>query len=406
MKNQQLRRRSYITIAVLSVLITLLSALRAGSLQSAQTLSAKSIQAKKVKLAEVGRHTFIEWAFAEGTVHAARRDYLQLESSGIVTELGMVDGKLIREGMKVNGPQNGQQGDLLMQIDTRSQSAEKKAVLAQVIEARTSMEQAEREFNRAEKVYQRQLISQNEFEKYRATRDARRAAYSVVLAQRDRSQVSLDKAVLRAPFSGTITRVNVREGDYYTGAKPSTGDDQRETNAAIVLMNTSQFEATLNLPLWNEVQISPGQTVYLSSSNSVLAQAAEKDFSEGAFATGTIESISPSISLDKRSVTVKVLTDSGEEHLRDGAFVTAWIVSKQHNDVVSIPEDAIYTYESGVFVFVYDAQSQTVRQQALTLGSDGRGLTEVLQGIKEGEKIVVGGGNLLTDGTPVVVVGE
>lgn len=388
------------------ILLILASNWRIDSLVSAQTLGEKSHLVKKVKLETVSRHSFVEWAFAEGTVHAARRDYLQLESSGIVTELGTVNGKLIREGIKVNGPQNDRPGDLLMRIDTRAQSAEKKAVLAQVIEARTAMEQAEREFNRADKIYQRQLISKNEFEKYRAVRDARRAAYNVMLAQRDRSQVTLDKAILRAPFDGIITRVNVREGDYYTGAKPAIADNQREINAAIVLMDTGQYEAILNLPLWREGQISLGQTVYLSTSNNALAQASNNGFNDGEFAIGTIESISPSISLDKRSVTVKVLTDSGAEHLRDGAFVTAWIVSQEKNDVISISESALHNYESGTFVFVYQESNQTVKQQSLTVGSTGRGLVEVLQGLKEGEKIVVEGGNLLTDGTPVVVVGS
>ncbi len=406
MNNTNLRRRSYFVIAAMSVIVMLLAIWRVDSLNASQALQATEIQARKVKLETVKQHSLTEWAFADGTVQAARREYLQLETTGIVTELGSVDGKLLREGQTVKGPSKGSPGDLLMRIDVREQSAELNAILAQVIEARTAKEQAEREFKRAEKIYQRQLISQNDFEASRTARDARRAAYNAALAQRDRSQVSLDKAILRAPFDGIITRVNVREGDYYTGAKPAASDDQREINAAIVLMDTDQFEATLNLPLWNGTQVKSGQRVYLATSNSVLAQAAENDFSKGAFATGIIESISPSISLDKRAVMVKVLTLSGEEYLRDGAFVTAWIVTRQRDGVLAIPDTAITDFESGNFVYVYDADRQVVQQRSLTLGGEGLELLEVLDGLEQGEKIVVGGGELLTDGTPVIVIGE
>ncbi|HBR98006.1 MAG TPA: hypothetical protein DD979_11605, partial [Gammaproteobacteria bacterium] len=208
------------------------------------------------------------------------------------------------------------------------------------------------------------------------------------------------------PFDGIITRVNVREGDFYTGAKPAASDNERELQAAIVLMDTGQFEATLNLPLWDDTQVATGQRVYLAGTNSVLAHAAEGGFAQGAFATGYVQSISPSISLDKRAITVKVLTESGEQYLRDGAFVTAWIVTREREAVLAIPDSAIANYESGSYVYVHNPDQQTVTQQPVTLGSEGQRLVEILDGLGGGERIVIEGGRMLTQDGPVMVVGE
>jgi hypothetical protein len=69
MKNQHIRRKNYIALAVIAASI-IISVLRVDSMQSAQALYTKSLKAIKVKLKTVSRHTFMEWAFAKATLDA------------------------------------------------------------------------------------------------------------------------------------------------------------------------------------------------------------------------------------------------------------------------------------------------------------------------------------------------
>lgn len=404
MQTSKVRRNTYVIVLVITLLIALAALWRTEQLQQQAALPEPKPSPSKVELLEVSRQSLTEWTFAEGTTHAARREYLQLEASGIVTQLGTHDGQQLREGSVVAGPQAGNPGTLLMRIDTRSQSAELKAVMARVAETRSALKQAEREYQRASDIRRRGVISQSDFDAKLAARDTARATHQAALAERERTEVVLDKAVLRAPFDGLVTRVNVREGDFYAGATAATSDDARESAAAFVIMDTGQYEATLNLPQWEESSVKIGQTVYIARSDAALASAAQNNFTDGRFSRGKIVSISPSISLDKRASTVKVLTDDGEHYLRDGAYVTAWIATKQRSNVLAIPETALVDYQSGGYVFVYEPKTSTVRRQSLTLGAEGLGMMEVTAGLNEGDRIVVRGLANLTQGTPVVPV--
>ena len=72
---------------------------------------------------------------------------------------------------------------------------------------------------------------------------------------------------------------------------------------------------------------------------------------------------------------------------------------------LTVPEEALALAESGSAVFVLERKMGLVaRRRPIETGSRGGGRVEVLRGLDAGDKVVVNGVSLLTDGDQVVEV--
>ena len=139
---------------------------------------------------------------------------------GRLVEVYVKEGSLVRKG------------DRLAQIDAREQNtlyaaakAKVEAAKAACIQAQANLEQAQRDINRYEELYQRGAVSQATYESYRSRRDVLAAVYeqseATLMANEEamkQSGINLGETMLYAPFNGIVTT------KYYDpGAMISTG---------------------------------------------------------------------------------------------------------------------------------------------------------------------------------------
>ena len=200
-------------------------------------------------------------------------------------------------------------------------------------------------------------------------------------AQLQSAKIHIAKTVFRAPFDGIIKRINVRVGDYYAGSSQCTTDSDREANSLLVIIDPKQLEARLNISLYNASQLKVGQRVYLANSSRELSRAARSNFTSGNVVVGTLYSKSPSISLDKRSIEVKVRTQGTNQTLLDGSHIIAWIVINERENILTVPQRAVVGREQGMFAYVYDGKTKTVSERLLTIGEYGLDEVEIIEGI-------------------------
>ena len=93
---------------------------------------------------------------------------------------------------------------------------------------------------------------------------------------------------------------------------------------------------------------------------------------------------------------------SPDPTLRPGYYATVSVETKRAR-AIAVPEAALQPGEKGWLAFV--VEDGKAKARVLTLGLRTRdGLVEVVAGLKEGDAIVVRGGNVLADGTAVAVV--
>ena len=123
---------------------------------------------------------------------------------------------------------------------------------------------------------------------------------------------------------------------------------------------------------------------------------------------GAVVAIAPTVD-DAGTVVVRVGVENPDGALKAGAAGRAEIQLARLEKVLTVPNQAIVPLaqdESGVAphalaVEVVQADGTVVRR-AVTVGASGGARVQVVEGLHEGEQVVVGGAYALPDGTRVV----
>jgi RND family efflux transporter MFP subunit len=183
----------------------------------------------------------------------------------------------------------------------------------------------------------------------------------------DVSQVVENNSVLTAPFDGTITSMPVREGDFAAAGVPLVNID-----------STKSLELETYVAATDGQKVSVGNVVQIqtSSENSV---------------SGTVVAVSPAVDTQnlKTYVRIHIGDTTGSVHLGD--FVRGNIkISGSSESSIEIPRKAVINRGGDPVVFVVDGKSMA-EERVIKIGKEQNGIVPILQGVSEGEKVVVEG---------------
>lgn len=195
------------------------------------------------------------------------------------------------------------------------------------------------------------------------------AGVSQAEAQLTAAQLSRDKAVLRAPFDGIITGVNVVVGDSPTAAAGS-GD------AAFTLVDAAELHLEVNVSEGDIAQVSEGQTA------EVTIDALDTDV-----ITGTVDYIAPAATVVQNVTTylVRVALPDNNDAVRVGMNTSIDIGTAEKENVLIVPTSAIRSEGTRRFVRLQQGEEFTDREVKLGLSNDVE--AEVVSGLAEGDVI-------------------
>ncbi len=119
--------------------------------------------------------------------------------------------------------------------------------------------------------------------------------------------------------------------------------------------------------------------------------------------TAEVARLRPTIDAATGTFTV-TLEVEGQGKLRPGMFASVYLQTDTHADAIVIPRDALVLDSLGDTVFVKTGDEAERREVRLGLRSENS--VEVLEGLAEGDLLIVAGQDGLADGTPVTVIGD
>lgn len=187
---------------------------------------------------------------------------------------------------------------------------------------------------------------------------------------------------VNSPISGRITSL------------PTTiGSTVGQSSPIATVARTDDLEIKINIAERFISRISDGQkaTVTFDAYPSV-------DFG------ATVKEISPVLDTATRTMSVKLNFDKKDSRIKVGMYGRVKLVTESVKNAIVIPSSAIVTREQKTYLFVADEHTEkraTVKLVPVTVGLTVDNKTEITEGLKAGDEIVVKGMSLLNDGVKV-----
>ena len=287
-------------------------------------------------------------------------------------------------------------GQVIAALDATALEARRDLYAGKLSEARAKLavkkaEQAlsRQNYKRLEKLKKSAAFSQARFDDAKqnvviARAEARQAETAIAAAKADLNlaEINLYNVQVRAPYAGVVTERLTEAGAYVQVGAPvirMIGDQTLEIEAAV--------------PFQHLAGIEPGIEVRLQ-------------LDDGTEHSAVVRALLPSENPLTRTRAVRFIPNIGAtlRPLAHEQSVTLEIPIGPERQVLSVHKDAIVNRKGKDLVFVAkggEAQARPVR-----LGTAVGSRMEVLDGLSEGEKVVVRGNERLRPGAKIQVVGE
>ncbi len=191
----------------------------------------------------------------------------------------------------------------------------------------------------------------------------------------DKAKQELLKTEILAPFDGTVVDIPVKENDQL-----STFDYSSKT--AVHLVDTKTIKMTGIIDEIDITRVQVGQKAVLTV-----------DALPGQKLSGKVTFVSPFGTLLAGVVNfpVEIYLDPVENvSLRGGLTATADIITGEKDDVLMVPNRAVKGLAGDFWVdVVTNAATGLTEKRSVTIGAQNKKITEIVSGLKEGEKVLI-----------------
>lgn len=268
-----------------------------------------------------------------------------------------------------NSGQSVKRGDLLVELDSETDKAELKGLLAE-------LDLAQAQFQRSQRMIAQKFVSQADYDQHKATLQQIQAA---VEAKRSH----LRKKQIRAPFAGELGIRRVSLGWY-----------MKEGEAIVSLQQLDPINLDFSLPERHLGQLAVQQMVKVS-----LQAYPGETFN------GQIVAIDPGIDKGSRNLNIRAKLANPNKRLRPGMFAEVHIDLGQDLPILTLPDTAISynPYGNSVFKIQEGETGLTVQSRQVVTGKTQRGRVEIVSGLSAGDRVVSAGQVKLRNGMPVSI---
>ncbi len=355
------------------ILLILAAALPAckPAAKSADAAAAAAPAATAVTVATAARQTITEKLTYTGSLDAWRKISIAPESGGKIARIA------VEEGQRVAA------GQVLAELDTenlRLQLAQAEAGLAV---AQAGFQNAVKTKERMDRLMAQKAISDQQYEQAKLGFDAAQAQTAQATAAVNLIRHALDQAVMKAPWAGLVAAKNAQVGDIINPMMGGYG-----ASAGVVsLMDDSRIKVV--------VEVTPGDIGRLQRGRPAVVRASNGETVE---VPGTVTVVSQSADPLSKKFRVEVEVPNHGGKLRPGVFATVLFDVQSHQNALAVPQKAVL---EGKYVFL--AENGKAVKREVSLGLKNTTTIEVLDGLKEGDQVIVEGAFGLIEGAPVEI---
>ena len=290
---------------------------------------------------------------------------------GDLTRVNVKDGERVR------------QGQVLAQFEASEQESNRSSAVAERISAQTEVETAKWNLDQAQELFRAGAIAERDLRVAQQTLVSSRARYAATEARvRSTSSFVTDTRVL-SPITGTVEQRHVQGGE-----RVSRGA------SLFTIVRNDVLELAAKLPARRANEVRPGQSVRFTVGGRELS--------------GRVARVSPTVDPATRSVTVYAQVPNPGGAILGNSFASGRVVSRTVTDALLLPLTAVRQSQGdGAPPFVFRIAGDKLERAVVRLGvtDESAGIVEVLDGLREGDRVVIGNVGALGAGMSVQVVG-
>ncbi|MBA6151348.1 efflux RND transporter periplasmic adaptor subunit [Gelidibacter maritimus] len=287
--------------------------------------------------------------------------------------MGYVNNVHVNVGDKVR------KGQLLVSINNADLQAKQAQVNAGITEATVAFNNAKKDYNRFQSLFESASASQKEMDDMTANYEMAKARLESANQMKNEINAQFAYSNITAPFSGIVTSKNIETGDMANPGVP-----------LISIETPGEFEVIASVPETEISQIKKNTEV------SVMVKSINETLK------GTVTEVSSSAKNTGGQYLVKIALDKTKANILSGMFVTVQfpIEKKASTELVLVPTEAIIT--NGQLTGVYTiSQSNTAILRWLRLGRTFGDQVEVLSGLSADESYIVSSDGKLFNGAKI-----
>jgi RND family efflux transporter MFP subunit len=270
-------------------------------------------------------------------------------------------------------------GAALMQIDPLKQQATVGSLEAAHAAQAANVQFAQIQWERTKRLFDAGVVSKQEFDQAQTSLDTAQQQLKSLEAQVHEQQVQLHYYRVVAPADGMVGDIPVRVGDRVTTSTLLTTVDE-----------PGSLELYVNVPVERMKDLKRGLAVQLLDPAGKVVAESRIDF------------ISPEVDNNTQSVLAKATVKNSSRALRTSQFARARVIWGARPGRV-VPVLAVSRINGQFFAFVVDGQGKSLvaHQRRVQLGELADNQYPVLEGLQDGDRVVIEGAQNLADGASV-----
>lgn len=325
-----------------------------------------------VTVTKVKRGSLIQDLSVSGNVAAPPNQDAKVAAQvpGRIARVLVTEGDRVRAGQELAQLEGAQFQDQVRQAE------------AAVAQAKANVDNAKLAAQRNEDLLARGIAARKEVEDARTQLAVNEGALKSADAALSAARTQFSRTVMMAPFAGTVVKrfLGVGEQTDGTSAQP-----------VFEIANIDTLELMGTVPASRLGEIRTGDAFEIQTTS-----VPDQKF------TAKVVSVLPAVDPATNNGTVRIHIDNPNHLMKFGMYISVELPLKQKGTSLIVPIQAVYPDESGE-PHVYKVTGDNAESVAVKLGVQSKTDVEILEGVQEGDTIILSGGYGLPEKSKVRV---
>lgn len=310
-----------------------------------------------VKIEPVTNCVFTHYIEVQGVVDGDKNVAVSPQTGGIITAVYVTEGSNVKKGQ------------VMAELDAE--------VLKQsLVELRTQLDLATNLFEKQKALWAKNIGSEIQFLQAKTNKEALENKIKTMQGQ-------IDMASVISPISGTVESMPLKVGQMASPGQPTSA-------IRVINMNTAKIKA----------DVSENYSSKIENGNKVIVRFPDL----GKEIESKLSFVSRFIDPTNRTFQVECKIQSGEVVLRANMIAYVKIKDYLNEKAICIPVNYVQSNKEGkyIYVAVQKANQWVATKRQVKEGMNYNGVTEILDGLTEGDKVVSSGYQNLNEGAQII----